>query len=198
MQNYVTRINRENTCLSKENLCRILSSGAILVSYSPNRLSINLFALSFCLYSFKSVFLRCRKTKHNKTIKIHTEFSYITWVHKWIHLSWRNDISYFVDRLGSGHSREPNIMFSFPAEDVELFPVYLYFEWVILDLCCGFGLANFVRYILFLLRFTHILAKDIRKISGLDNGIWTTVRFSEIGLWQAEYRYSERHWDTSV
>lgn len=43
------------TCLSIVNLWRILSSGAILVSYSPKRLSINLLHLFFCLYSFSRV-----------------------------------------------------------------------------------------------------------------------------------------------
>lgn len=51
----VIQIIASLTCLSIANLCRILSSGAILVSYSPKRLSINLLDLFFCLYSFRRV-----------------------------------------------------------------------------------------------------------------------------------------------
>lgn len=43
------------TFLSIENLCKILSSGAILVSYSPKRLSINLLDLFLSLYSLRRV-----------------------------------------------------------------------------------------------------------------------------------------------
>ncbi len=43
------------TCLSSVNLCRIFSSGVILLSYSPKRLSMNLLFLSFILNSFRRV-----------------------------------------------------------------------------------------------------------------------------------------------
>lgn len=44
-------------------------------------------------------------------------------------------LTYFIDSLGSGHTRESNIMFTLPAEDVKLFPIDFYFERVVLDLC---------------------------------------------------------------
>ena len=67
-------------------------------------------------------------------------------------------LTYFIDSLGSGHTRESNIMFTLPAEDVKLFPIDFYFERVVLDLCWCFGLADFIRDILFLLWFTHLHA----------------------------------------
>lgn len=64
----LTQVILSLTCLSMANLFRILSSGAILVSYSPMRLSINLLDLPFCLYSFRRVsFLYMSKKIKNCT-----------------------------------------------------------------------------------------------------------------------------------
>lgn len=75
-------------------------------------------------------------------------------------------------------------MFSLPAEDVKLFPIYFYFEWVILDHGCCFGLANFVRDTLFLLRFAHGLARK-GDLSGEITDITLTQYFET----SAMYRY---------
>lgn len=52
------------TCLSSVNLCSIFSSGVILLSYSPKRLSMNWLLLSFSLNSFRRVSFLCKHSWH--------------------------------------------------------------------------------------------------------------------------------------
>ena len=52
---------------------------------------------------------------------------------------------HLVDGFGPGHPWQPNIMFALPPANVNLLPVDLNLERVVLDLRCRLGLANLIR-----------------------------------------------------